>query len=60
MALPKRRHSNARTGKRRAHHALKTIGLSRCPRCQAMTLPHRACRSCGYYRGREVVKKAEE
>jgi len=25
-----------------------------------MTLPHRACRSCGYYRGREVVKQAEE
>ncbi len=60
MALPKRRHSNARTGKRRAHDALKGEGLSRCPRCQAMTLPHRACRSCGYYRGREVVKRAEE
>jgi len=25
-----------------------------------MTLPHRACRSCGHYRGREVVKQAEE
>lgn len=60
MALPKRRHSNARTRKRRAHDALKPMGLSRCPRCQAQTLPHRACRSCGYYRGREVVKKAEE
>ncbi len=60
MALPKRRHSNARTGKRRAHDALEAVGISRCPRCQAMTLPHRACRSCGYYRGREVVKRAEE
>jgi len=60
MALPKRRHSNARTGKRRAHDALEAVGISRCPRCQTMTLPHRACRSCGYYRGREVVKRAEE
>jgi large subunit ribosomal protein L32 len=58
MPLPKRRHSNARTRKRRSHDAIKP--LSRCPRCQAMTLPHRACRSCGHYRGREVVKQAEE
>jgi large subunit ribosomal protein L32 len=60
MPLPKRRHSNARTRKRRAHDAVVAAGLSRCPHCQAMTPPHRACRSCGYYRGREVVKKTEE
>jgi len=59
MPLPKRRHSNARTRKRRAHDAVAAAGLSRCPHCQAMTPPHRACRSCGYYRGREVVKKTE-
>jgi len=59
MPLPKRRHSNARTRKRRAHHALKGVGISRCPHCQALTLPHRACRSCGQYRGREVVKGEE-
>ncbi|HWT80264.1 MAG TPA: 50S ribosomal protein L32, partial [Candidatus Methylomirabilis sp.] len=56
MPLPKRRHSNARSRKRRAHDAISTAGLSRCPNCQAMTPPHRACRSCGHYRGREVVK----
>lgn len=60
MPLPKRRHSNTRTATRRAHDAIKAVGLSRCPHCQAMTLPHRACRSCGYYRGRQVVKQAEE
>jgi large subunit ribosomal protein L32 len=60
MPLPKRRHSKARTGKRRAHDALAPAAISRCPRCQALTLPHRACRSCGYYRGREVVKRTEE
>ncbi|RPJ53331.1 MAG: 50S ribosomal protein L32, partial [Acidobacteria bacterium] len=36
MPLPKRRHSNARTGKRRAHDALQPVGVSRCPRCQAL------------------------
>jgi large subunit ribosomal protein L32 len=60
MALPKRRHSNARTGKRRAHDALRVAGLVRCSHCQEMTLPHRACRSCGYYRGREVVRRTED
>jgi large subunit ribosomal protein L32 len=47
MPLPKRRHSNARTAKRRAHDALSPAGVSRCPRCQALTLPHRACRAWG-------------
>jgi len=60
MPLPKRRHSNQRTRTRRAHDAVTPVGVSRCPKCQALTLPHRACRSCGYYRGREVVKKSEE
>jgi len=60
MPLPKRRHSKTRTRKRRAHDALKPAGLSRCPRCQAMTLPHRVCRSCGYYRDREVVRHEKE
>jgi large subunit ribosomal protein L32 len=60
MPLPKRRHSNQRSAMRRAHDAMRAAGLSRCPHCQALTLPHRACRSCGQYRGREVVKQAEE
>ncbi|MBI4536764.1 MAG: 50S ribosomal protein L32 [candidate division NC10 bacterium] len=60
MPLPKRRHSKQRTATRRAHDALRPAGVSRCPRCQALTPPHRACRSCGYYRGREVVRKSEE
>jgi len=60
MPLPKRRHSKQRTAKRRSHDALQAVGVSRCPHCQALTLPHRACRECGYYRGREVVKKATE
>lgn len=60
MPLPKRRHSKTRGRTRRAHDGLKPAGVSRCPRCQAMTLPHRACRSCGYYRGREVVKQTDE
>lgn len=59
MALPKRRHSNARTGKRRAHDALTPPGVVTCPNCRELKLPHRACPSCGYYRGRQVVEREE-
>lgn len=59
MPLPKRRHSNARTRKRRSHDALSMPALSECPNCHERKLPHRACSACGYYRGREVVKREE-
>ncbi|KAB2961183.1 MAG: 50S ribosomal protein L32 [Candidatus Methylomirabilis oxygeniifera] len=59
MPLPKRRHSNTRSRTRRAHHALTAPSLSECPNCHERKLPHRACPACGYYRGREVVKREE-
>lgn len=59
MPLPKRRHSNARTRKRRSHDALSIPPLVECPNCHERKLPHRACPACGYYRGREVVKREE-
>ncbi|MCZ6480276.1 MAG: 50S ribosomal protein L32 [candidate division NC10 bacterium] len=59
MGLPKRRHSNARTRKRRAHDALSVPAVTVCPHCRERKLPHRVCPSCGTYRGREVVKQQE-
>ena len=56
MANPKRRHSKARTGKRRAHDFLTRLSLSECPNCHESKLPHRVCLKCGYYDGREVVE----
>lgn len=29
--------------------------LVKCPNCSAYTVPHRVCKSCGYYNGKEVV-----
>ncbi|HZD48121.1 MAG TPA: 50S ribosomal protein L32, partial [Silvibacterium sp.] len=55
MANPKRRHSKARTSKRRAHDGLTAVGLSECPNCHERKQPHRACPKCGTYKGREVL-----
>ena len=55
MANPKRRHSKARKNKRRAHDAIQPRQTGECPNCHEPRLPHRACLSCGYYRGRPTV-----
>lgn len=56
MANPKRRHSKARRDRRRAHDFLPRPATSSCAECGEVKLPHRACPSCGSYRGREVVE----
>ncbi|HXV64760.1 MAG TPA: 50S ribosomal protein L32 [Vicinamibacteria bacterium] len=59
MPNPKRRHSRARRGKRRAHDALGAASLSECPNCHQPKLPHRVCPSCGFYKGSQVVEVKE-
>jgi large subunit ribosomal protein L32 len=55
MAVPKRRHSNARTGSRRAHDAKQPRHLVYCPQCSTAVPPHTVCPKCGHYMGRKVV-----
>jgi len=59
MAVPKRKHSNSRSGKRRSHDALKPQELQYCPRCSAARPSHVVCPNCGYYMGRVVVEQEE-
>ena len=60
MAVPKRRVSKTRRDKRRSSHwKLSAPNLAVCPNCGAMHLPHRACKACGTYNGREVIKVEE-
>jgi large subunit ribosomal protein L32 len=57
------RHTRAHTGKRRSHHALTLPALTTCVSCGVPALRHRACLSCGKYRGRvvlDVTKKARK
>jgi large subunit ribosomal protein L32 len=60
MPNPKRRHSHSRKNRRRAHDFLVVPSFSLCSNCGTPKLPHRACLECGFYRGRQVVKQAEE
>lgn len=55
MAVPKRKTSKARRDKRRSSHwKLETPGVVTCPKCGAYRMPHRVCKSCGTYNGREI------
>lgn len=56
MALPKQRHTRHRRDRARKFLEMKPVSTAKCPKCGAATLPHRACKECGYYKGREVVK----
>jgi len=55
MAVPKRKHSNARTGTRRSHDHKTPIQRTNCPECSTAVPTHVVCPKCGYYMGREVV-----
>lgn len=57
MALPKRRHSNTRTRKRRTHWKISAPNVVECgnPNCRKPVLPHHVCPFCGYYNGRQVM-----
>ena len=55
--LPKKKHSKGKKGRKSSHHALRRISLAECPQCHSARLPHRACPSCGYYNGRQVLVK---
>ena len=58
MANPKKQKTHSSTHAGRAHLALKKKTLGVCPKCGKAIEPHTACRNCGFYKGREVVKIA--
>ncbi|HID75119.1 MAG TPA: 50S ribosomal protein L32 [Planctomycetaceae bacterium] len=56
MAVPKRKHSNARTGARRAHDAKRPPSLVFCAQCSNAVPPHTVCPKCGQYMDRKVLE----
>ncbi len=60
MPVPKRKTSKSKRDKRRTHKKTAAPNLSTCPECGEEKLPHRACPSCGSYKGRDVIEPEEE
>ena len=55
MAVPKRRTSRSKRNMRRANHDKVTApNLVACANCGEPVVSHRACSSCGHYKGRAV------
>ena len=59
MPNPKRRHSSACRDRCRAHDALARPGVSLCPNCNKVKLPHHAYSNCNQYHSREVTAPKE-
>lgn len=55
MAVPFRRVSKTRKRMRRSHDAIDAQTTTKCPSCGAIIKPHRVCKECGSYKGKEVV-----
>ena len=59
MSVPKSKVSKQRRNKRRSSvWKLETPSVTTCPKCGAIRLPHRICKSCMTY-GDKVLNKAE-
>jgi len=60
MAVPKRKHSNARTGTRRSHDHKEKKQIMHCPECSYAIPTHKVCPKCGHYMGRPIVEPKED
>jgi len=57
MAVPQRRISKTRKRLRRTHFKLQVTGVSVCSHCGEVIRSHVVCPHCGYYNGKQVIKK---
>ncbi|MBO4441051.1 50S ribosomal protein L32 [bacterium] len=59
--VPKKKHTRARSAKRRGGHLKSTpVATISCPKCGEPMLPHRICPNCGNYRGKEIIAATEQ
>ncbi|MBI2011536.1 50S ribosomal protein L32 [Candidatus Daviesbacteria bacterium] len=57
---PKKRHSKSAKRIRRGSISLKAANIIICANCNAKTLAHMACRSCGFYSGKAVTNSKQQ
>ena len=56
---PKNKSSKGRRDKRRANWKMSNPTLVKCSKCGELMVPHRVCKACGYYNGKQI-KLVEE
>lgn len=59
-ALPFRRISKTAKRQRRTHLKKDAPTISTCSNCGATLVPHRACKKCGFYKGKEAIKTTKD
>ena len=57
MAVPARKVSKTSGRMRRTHYKISEKQVVACPKCGEPVKPHRVCKKCGTYKGREVIKQ---
>jgi large subunit ribosomal protein L32 len=61
MVVPAKRLSYSRSRKRRFQkEILKKVNLVKCKNCGELTLPHRVCVNCGFYKNKVYLQKKEK
>ena len=64
MAVQQSKVSKSRVRIRKASNRYEGVQASTCTQCGAPGLPHRVCKACGYYGGKQVLtikeKKTQE
>ena len=60
FAVPFRKTSKTRKRMRRTHYKISENGTTTCPKCGEAIRPHRVCKACGTYKGKDVINKEEE
>lgn len=46
--------------RRASHQKPPHVGLSICSRCSEPKFPHRVCRHCGFYNGKDILHLEEK
>ena len=60
MAVPYRRVSKTRKAKRRTHQRASSNSVVACNNCGINNKQHNVCKSCGYYKNKEIIKLEKE
>lgn len=55
MGVPKRKKSKMKVRQQKATLRCEPVQVTYCSACGEPTLPHRVCKSCGTYKGKQVV-----